>query len=268
MTDKALHLLIRGEGPLLINVPHAGTYVPADLLATMTPQAQTMPDTDWHVPFLYQHALPLGATLMAATHSRYVVDLNRDPENAALYPGADNTELCPLRTFANEPIHRPGCAPDADAVNARRERYWRPYHAELAAEIATIRERNGYVILLDAHSIRSEVPRFFDGRLPDLNLGTADGRSCALELAERAFAALRRDAGFTQVLNGRFKGGYITRHYGRPADGVQALQLEIAQSAYMDEAPPYAWEPGRALPLISVLRRFVDALTAWHPQRR
>ena len=268
MKEKDLQLLIRGEGPLLINVPHAGTHVPEDLLATMTPEAQAVPDTDWHVPFLYQHALPLGATLMAATHSRYVVDLNRDPGDAALYPGADNTELCPTRTFANQPIYRPGHAPDAAAVASRREQYWHPYHDALAAEIAMIRERNGYVILLDAHSIRSEVPRFFDGVLPALNLGTVDGSSCAPGLQERAFATLCRDADFTQVLNGRFKGGYITRHYGKPEEGVHALQLEIAQSAYMDEAPPYLWEPRKSLFLISVLRQFIDALIGWRPSRR
>jgi N-formylglutamate amidohydrolase len=267
MSDQPLHLLLPGEGPLLINVPHAGMHVPGALLATMTAEAQAVPDTDWHVPFLYQHALPAGATLMAATHSRYVVDLNRDPDNVALYPGADNTELCPTKTFANEPIYRAGHAPDADAVLARRSRYWTPYHEALRRQIDQIRERNGYVILLDAHSIRSEVPRFFDGHLPDLNLGTAEGRSCSPSLEARAFETLKRTPDFSQVLNGRFKGGYITRHYGRPQDGVHALQLEIAQAAYMNEAPPYSWNAGTALPLIGVLRQFVDALISWRPQR-
>jgi N-formylglutamate deformylase len=260
--SAALSSFIPGSTSLLIDVPHAGTYVPPELRGTLTPVAQTLPDTDWHVHLLYQFALEAGAGLMVATHSRYVVDLNRDPGNAALYPGADNTELCPTRTFSQENIYQDGAAPDA---TARRETYWAPYHRALAAALEAIKARHGYAILLDAHSIRSQVPRFFDGRLPDLNLGTADGASCTPNLQAAAMQALASARGFNAVLNGRFKGGYITRHYGRPEQGVHALQLEIAQACYMDEAPPYAWNPSAAASLLAILRRLVGSLLDWHP---
>lgn len=261
MSDT-LHTLIPGSAPLLINVPHSGTYIPPQLRANLTPVAQTVPDTDWHVHLLYQFAIGQGAGLMAATHSRYVADLNRDPGGDVLYPGADNTELCPTRSFAYEDLYLPGRKPD---VAARRARWWAPYHAALAAELERIRVRHGYAILLDGHSIRAEVPRFFAGRLPDLNLGTADGASCAASLQAAALDVLRDAPGFSAVCNGRFKGGYITRHYGQPGRGVHALQLEMAQSAYMDERPPYAWDPRRAEALQAVLRRLVAALLEWRP---
>jgi N-formylglutamate deformylase len=264
-TDDRLYSFVPGTTPLLINVPHAGTYIPAELREGMTPVAQTVPDTDWHVHLLYQFALELGAGLMAATHSRYVVDLNRDPGDTALYPGADNTELCPTRSFANEDIYLPGRAPDTGQIAMRRARWWAPYHQALAKELERVRARHGYAILLDGHSIRSQVPRFFDGRLPDLNLGTASGASCAAALQDAAMEVLQAAPGLSAVCNGRFKGGYITRHYGQPGAGVHALQLEMAQTAYMDELPPYAWEPRRAEALSAVLRRLVGALLHWRP---
>ncbi len=171
--------LVRGDSPLVIDVPHAGTHLPPEIAARLTPAARALPDTDWHVEKLYAFARDAGATLVVATHSRYVVDLNRDPSGAALYPGADNTELCPTRTFANEAIYADAGPPDAAEIAARRATYFEPYHAQLAAEVERVRARHGHVILLDGHSIRSVVPRFFAGRLADLNLGTADGGSCA-----------------------------------------------------------------------------------------
>ena len=255
----------RGDAPLVIDVPHAGTYVPAPIAARLTPAARALPDTDWHVEKLFAFAREAGATLLSATHSRYVVDLNRDPGGAALYPGADNTELCPTRTFADEPIYASGCGPDADEVAARRSEYFAPYHKLLAAEIERVRLRHGYAILLDGHSIRSRVPRFFAGRLPDLNLGTADGASCAPAVQAAADGVLAGAGTFTSVVNGRFKGGYVTRHYGAPARGVHALQLETAQACYMDEAPPYRWDEARAAALEALLERLVAALLATHP---
>ncbi len=255
--------LVRGDAPLIIDVPHAGTYVPPAFAERLTPAARAVPDTDWHVEKLFAFARDAGATLFLATHSRYVVDLNRDPSGVSLYPGADTTELCPTRTFANEPVYVDGRGPDAREIAARRSEYFDPYHAQLAAEIARVRARHGYAILLDGHSIRSEVPRFFAGRLPDLNLGTADGASCASSVQGAADIVLAGASGFTSVVNGRFKGGYVTRHYGDPAHGVHALQLETAQACYMDENPPYAWDAGRAAPLIDVLQRLVTALLAW-----
>ncbi|MDR3415628.1 MAG: N-formylglutamate deformylase [Nevskia sp.] len=266
MSDAvALYTFAAGSTPLLIDVPHAGTYVPTDLRAGLGAAAQILPDTDWHVHLLYEFALEQGAGLMVATHSRYVVDLNRDPGGAALYPAADNTELCPIRTFDNADIHLPDCRPDPAQIERRRERYWRPYHRALRAALDEVVARHGYAVLLDGHSIRSRVPRFFDGRLPDLNLGTADGASCAPALQQAAMEVLQSVGGFSAVCNGRFKGGYITRHYGRPQQRVHALQLELAQECYMDEQPPYAWEPLRARALGGVLRRLVRCLLDWKP---
>jgi len=260
-----LQQLHRGDSPLVVDVPHAGTFVPPAIAARLAPAARAVPDTDWHVEQLYAFAPAAGATLMVATHSRIAVDLNRDPSGAALYPGADNTELCPTRTFDNDAIYGDGDLPGAQEIGARRAAYFDPYHDALAAEVERVRARHGYAILLDGHSIRSRVSRFFAGRLPDLNLGTADGASCAPGLQEAAATVLAGAAGFTHVVNGRFKGGYVTRTYGMPARQVHALQLEIAQCAYMDEAPPWRWDAARAAPLAAVLLRLVAALTAWRP---
>ena len=257
--------LHRGDGPVIVDVPHAGTFAPPAIGARLTSAARAWPDTDWHVEKLYAFAPGIGATLLCATHSRYVVDLNRDPSGAALYAGADNTELCPTRTFAGEPVYEEGRMPAQEELAQRIATYFSPYHATLAAEIERVRARHGYAILLDGHSIRSEVPRFFAGRLPDLNLGTADGASCAPALQARAAGVLAGAAGLTHIVNGRFKGGWITRRYGRPAEGVHALQLEVGQRCYMDEAPPYPWEAARAAALSDVLRRLVAALSAWRP---
>ena len=260
-----LWTLHRGDGPLIVDVPHAGTHVPMQVAPLLSAEARALPDTDWHVEKLYAVAAAAGATLMCATHSRYVVDLNRDPSGAALYAGADNTEICPTRTFANAPVYAAGASLTAEDVGARVAGYFLPYHAALAAEVARVRERHGHAVLLDGHSIRSVAPRFFAGRLPDLNLGTADGASAAASLQARAVDVLARAAGFTHVVNGRFKGGWITRHYGKPGEGVHALQLEVAQACYMDEDPPYAWDPTRAAALVQVLRRLVAALAGWRP---
>lgn len=257
--------LQRGDSPLIIDVPHAGTALPPDIRARLTPAALAVPDTDWHVEKLYGFARDAGITLMVATHSRYVVDLNRNPEGVALYAGADNTELCPTRTFANDPIYVDGAGPTQDEVTARAATYFAPYHARLAEEIERVRVRHGHVVVLDGHSIRAEVPRFFPGRLPDLNLGTADGTSCAMDLQTDAAEVLAAATRFSHVVNGRFKGGYITRQYGRPAQGVHLLQLEMAEDCYMDEAPPYRYDATRAQPLIDVLKQMVRPLQSWRP---
>ena len=267
MIPAPLHTLHRGEGALVIDVPHAGTHVPDAIARGMEPNAAALPDTDWHVEKLYAFAREAGATVMAATHSRYVVDLNRDPAGVALYAGADNTELVPTRTFDNTAIWREGRTPSREHVAERTRDYFAPYHDVLAAEIARVKARHGHAVLLDAHSIRSHVPRFFDGKLPDLNLGTAGGTSADPSLARLAAGVLASDRRFTTVVDGRFKGGWITRRYGRPGEGVHALQLEIAQSAYMDEQPPWPWDAGRAAPLETLLRRLVATLAAWRPER-
>ena len=262
----AMWRLTQGTSPLIVNVPHAGTMVPDPVGQRLTRAARALPDTDWHVEKLYDFVIEQGATLMSATQSRYVVDLNRDPSGAALYAGADNTELCPTRTFADEIIYVQGAAPTPDEVTQRIVTHFLPYHQALAGEIARVKKLHGYAVVLDGHSIRGEVPRFFAGRLPDLNLGTASGASCSSDLEGVAVSVLNDSAGFSHVVNGRFKGGWITRHYGRPYDHVHALQLEIAQRCYMDESPPYAWDAARAASLVAVLRRLVAALGAWRPR--
>jgi N-formylglutamate amidohydrolase len=262
----ALWRLAQGDSPLLVNVPHAGTLVPDSVSRHLTRAARALPDTDWHVEKLYDFVTEEGVTLMAATQSRYVVDLNRDPSGAELYAGADNTELCPTRTFADEPIYERGKVPTPEEVTQRLVTHFLPYHQELAQEIARVKKIHGYAVLLDGHSIRGEVPRFFAGRLPDLNVGTASGDSCSQEVQDVAVSVLESAAGFTHVVNGRFKGGWITRHYGRPYDHVHALQLEMAQRCYMDEAPPYAWDASRAARLVEVLRRLAGALAEWRPK--
>lgn len=254
-----------GSTPLLINVPHAGLGLSPGLAERLTGAGLALTDTDWHVEKLYDFAAARGAGLMVATHSRYVVDLNRDPAGRALYPGADNTEICPTRGFDNEDLYNPGQAPGEAEVAQRVAAYWQPYHDRLAAELAAIRRRHGYAILLDGHSIAAEVPRFFAGRLPDLNLGTNDGQSCAASLGTLAYGILSSDSRFSHVHNGRFKGGYITRQYGRPADGLHALQLEKARDCYMDEGNLAHWDTVKAAPLIDLLKRLVDGLLAWRP---
>ena len=228
--------LERGHTPLLLSLPHDGTYIPEALRARMTHAAQTAPDTDWHVARLYQFARELGASILRPTHSRYVVDLNRPPDDASLYPGQNTTGLCPTVQFSGAPVYLDGEEPTAEEVRQRRRTWWQPYHDALQAELARLHERFGRVVLWDGHSIRAELPYLFDGRLPDLNLGTAAGTSCSPAVQARLERVLGSQRSYSQVANGRFKGGYITRHYGNPQHGIDAVQLELAQSTYMDEA--------------------------------
>ena len=251
--------------PLIINIPHAGTYLPPAIAEALTAEGLRLPDTDWHVDKLTAFAPAMGVTLMCANYSRIVVDLNRDPSGNPLYPGSTNTEICPIATFANAPLYQPGRVPAGAEIASRVERYWRPYHAQLSAEIARIKARHGYCVLLDVHSIVSAAPRFFAGRLPDLNLGTVDGNSCEPSLAEAVFRRLRAADGFTAVHNGRFKGGFITRHYGQPADNAHAMQLEIAQRCYMDEDAPAHYDVSPAAALVAILKTLAEQLATWHP---
>jgi N-formylglutamate deformylase len=261
MTNErdACFTLKRGTTPLLISMPHVGTELPEELAARMIPVARAVPDTDWHLKELYNFADELGATVIAARYSRYVIDLNRPPDNASLYPGRDTTSLCPLDTFDNEALYLPGQQPTEQEVAQRRDRYWQPYHDALASEIDKLHAQHGRVWLWDAHSIRSVLPRFFEGRLPDLNFGTADGHSCAPQSSQRVIDAANLATAYKSVLNGRYKGGYITRKYGDPARGVQAIQLEMAQVAYMDETPPFSFDEKKATALRPYLREMVRA---------
>jgi N-formylglutamate deformylase len=251
-----------GDAPLLISFPHSGTYVPPGIEARLRTGVRDLPDTDWFVPALYDCAADFGAARIEATHSRFVVDLNRPPDGAPLYPGQRETTVCPRETFDGEPLYAAGDEPTATEVSARLAAYWRPYHERLAALTQEIAARHGHCVLWDAHSIRAQVPGLFAGVLPDLNLGTADGRSCSPARAAALAAALAAQSRFTHVVNGRFKGGYITRHYGDPARGVDAVQLEIAQAAYLVEARVPRFEAARAAPLQALLRRLVGAALA------
>jgi N-formylglutamate deformylase len=252
--------LRQGSVPLLVSMPHAGTDVPARIAAGMTEAALRLADTDWHLEQLYDFLDALGASVLVATHSRYVIDLNRPPDNASLYPGQDTTGLCPVDTFDREPVYLDGMPPDDAEIRRRIDDYWAPYHAALEAELERMRDAHGIAMLWDAHSIRSVVPRFFQGRLPDFNLGTGDGSSCDPALADRLLAAAAQAPQFRAVLNGRFKGGYITRRYGRPERNIHAVQLELAQSTYMQEAWPYAFDEALAAGVRPSLQRFIDVM--------
>lgn len=247
-----------GHAPLLVSMPHTGTHVPEALARRMTPAALALPDTDWHLARLYDFLDALGASVLVATHSRYVVDLNRPPDNANLYPGQDSTGLVPLDTFHRAPIYAPGQAPDEAEIAERVAVYWQPYHAKLGEELERLRARHGRALLWDAHSILSVVPRFFAGTLPDFNLGTADGRSCGRGVGEALLEVAGRAGTHRAVLNGRFKGGYITRRYGHPAEGVHAVQLELSEATYMEERPPYRWRDDLASGLRPCLRAMLE----------
>jgi N-formylglutamate amidohydrolase len=222
-----------GQLPLLISVPHDGRRIPDEIRCRMTSVGTAIPDTDWYVAELYEFARDIGAWLLIANYSRYVVDLNRSANDDVLYPGQLVTGLCPLETFAGERIYNDSIVTDSEK-SARIERYWRPYHDQLESLLQSIRAAYGYALLWDAHSIPSTVPRLFSGELPELNIGTNNGASCD-EVLEEAVADVARDGPYSVAVNGRFRGGYITRHYGDPQKQVHALQLEIAQRTYMNE---------------------------------
>ena len=250
--------LHQGSLPLLVSLPHDGSHIPVELAARMAPQSRRAPDTDWHVSRLYAFAKDMGASVLVPSHSRYVVDLNRPPDDVSLYPGQNTTGLCPAVRFSGEPVYLEGQQPSQDEVAARVERYWRPYHAMLADELARLRAAHGRVLLWEGHSIRAEVPFLFEGTLPDLNVGTSSGASCAPALQARLEAVLSAQRDYSWVANGRFKGGYITRHYGRPAEGVDAVQLELAQKNYMDE-DSFEYDEARAGRLQPTLRALLGA---------
>ena len=249
--------LHRGSLPFLISIPHLGTRLPADIAAQMTPAAARTDDCDWHLDRLYAFAKRMGASILAPAYARYVIDLNRPPDGANLYPGQDTTGLLPVDTFDKEPLYREGYLPDDAEVARRRAAYWTPYHDALASEIAALKATHGKVLLWEAHSIRSCVPRFFEGRLPDFNFGTSNGASAVAGLAEELAAVVERHGGYSAVANGRFKGGYITRHYGEPSQGVHAVQLELSQITYMQEQVPYAYDEALAAKIEPLLEQLV-----------
>lgn len=254
-----LYELKKSGGPLIISIPHAGTYLPEDIKKCLTPEALELPDTDWHVPLLYEDFVRANnVTLIQANYSRYVVDLNRPPDDAPLYRGQTKVSLCPDQTFDGEDIYLPGQDPDEQEIRDRVKKYWQPYHDELRRQIDRIIRKHGHAILYDAHSIRSEVPRLFKGKLPDLNLGTVNGASCIGKMAKAAFNEVQNSP-YSAVLNGRFIGGYITRHYGDPANNVHAIQMELALANYAEEQT-FTYDNAKAAQLKPVLERVLHAV--------
>ncbi|WP_028101981.1 N-formylglutamate deformylase [Pseudoduganella violaceinigra] len=252
-----------GSIPLLVSMPHVGTDIPDDIAAGMAPAAVEKADTDWHLARLYGFLQEMGASTLSARWSRYVIDLNRPPENTNLYPGQDTTGLCPLDTFHREPLYLEGRQPSQAEVERRLAAYWQPYHAQLRGELDRLLSLHGKVVLWDAHSIASVVPRFFEGKLPDLNFGTADGASCERAMSDTIAAVARSDERYTVAVNGRFKGGHITRFYGKPEQGVHAIQLEMCQSTYMDETAPFGYREDLAADIQPLLRQLVQSAADW-----
>jgi N-formylglutamate deformylase len=260
--------VIPGEAPLVVSMPHTGIDIPRDIESTLISPWFGRKDADWWINCLYDFASTLGATVVRTSISRTVIDCNRDPSGASLYPGQATTELCPTTTFDGEPLYKAGCSPDAAEIALRRSTFFDPYHAAIAGAIARLRGRYSKVVLYDCHSIRSVIPRLFDGVLPNFNIGTNNGATCAPALTSAIEAAC--DTGgsdFTRVTNGRFRGGYTTRHYGRPTDGVHAVQMELACRGYMREPLkavvqgewPTPYDDGVAAPMRAVLTRVLEA---------
>ncbi len=258
--------LHRGTTPLLISLPHVGIAIPPQQRARYTERALQVEDTDWFLDRLYAFAEPLGASLLVPVTSRYVIDLNRPSDNQPMYAGQNNTELCPTRHFTGEPIYREGQAPDEAEIRRRVFAYWKPYHDALQGELARLKAKHGHVVLYDAHSIKSELPWLFEGTLPHMNLGTVNGTSCAPALRDALAAVFAAQSDFSHVVDGRFKGGHITRHFGQPGEGVHAVQLEMCWRAYMEETPPYRWHEERATAVRPLLEQLVRVMRDWRPK--
>ncbi|MGI4847150.1 MAG: N-formylglutamate deformylase [Janthinobacterium lividum] len=255
---QPLFKLTDGDSPLIISIPHVGFTIPDEVRENYNDIGLGVQDTDWHLDQLYAFAQDMGASMLSATVSRYVIDLNRAPDGSSLYPGKTTTGLCPLETFLGQPIYREGRAPDDAEIARRVATWWKPYHEALAAQIAAVHARHGYVVLWEAHSINSQLPRLFEGVLPNLNFGTVNGASCA-DAIFSAVLDVARQGPYEVKLNGRFVGGYITRQYNDPARGIHAIQLEMTHKTYMDEPAPFNYRPDLAAKVQPLLRQ---ALTA------
>jgi len=266
VTDAAAVEVRPGDSPLVLGLPHTGTGLPDGVRAALNARGCELADTDWHVERLYAGLLH-GTTTVRARFHRYVVDANRDPDGSSLYPGQATTGLVPFTDFDGEPIWREGHEPDDAEVRSRVSAWHAPYHRALTREIERVREHHGVAILYDCHSIRSCVPRLFDGVLPDLNIGTDGGTTCDALVEAAAVAVAGRANGFTWVLDGRFRGGWTVRHHGRPGEGVHAIQMEICQSAYLvSERAPWVWDGTRAPRLRATLAEVLAALERLAPQ--
>ena len=252
--------VFRGDGPVVLGVPHAGTFVPDDIKARFNDTGLKLADTDWHVDRLYSDLLP-GATMVKANFHRYVIDANRDPEGVSLYPGQNTTTLCPTTDFDGRPIYQSGMEPQTGEIEARRLAWHALYHAALQAEMERVRAKHGVAILYDCHSIRSVVPFLFEGTLPDFNTGTNNGTTCASAIEAAVVACTQAAEDYTSILNGRFKGGWTTRHFGRPAEGFHAIQMELAQKTHLaTEDTPFAYDEAKADRLRTYLKDILSAL--------
>ncbi|MDF1728851.1 MAG: N-formylglutamate deformylase [Sulfitobacter sp.] len=256
--------VVRGDSPLVLGLPHTGTILPEACRAGLNARGLAMADTDWHIDRLYA-GLVEGVTTVRTPVHRYVIDVNRDPSGESLYPGQNTTGLCPLTDFHGAPIYHPGAEPDATKIARRRDTWHAPYHTALEAELDRVQALHGHVILYDCHSIRSLIPFLFDGRLPDFNIGTNEGRTCHPEISRAVTTICEGAEGYSAILNGRFKGGWTTRHYGRPDRGRHAIQMELAQATYMQEAPPWDYDAARADRLRPHLHSILETLSAWRP---
>ncbi|MDQ2091132.1 N-formylglutamate deformylase [Marimonas arenosa] len=255
----------RGGSPLVLGLPHTGTSLPDDIADGLNDTGRALADTDWHIHRLYADLIGDITTIRTRIH-RYAIDVNRDPSGESLYPGQNTTTLCPLTDFDGHPLYRSGHEPDDAEIARRRETYHAPYHAALRAELDRVKAQYGFAILYDCHSIRSHIPFLFDGRLPDFNIGTNNGTTCAPEIESAVARICAAAPGRTAVLNGRFKGGWTTRHYGRAEDGVHVIQMELAQSAYLsDEAPPWSYDDTKADRLRTHLKTILETLIRWRP---
>jgi len=237
--------VLEGNGPIILAQPHGGTYVPTELLARFNRRGKELVDTDWHINKLYA-ALTGDITVVQSHIHRYVIDANRDPGDISLYPGQNTTSLCPLSDFDGNPIYRQGEEPTADEIEDRRFMYHAPYHEALSQQIYRLKQKHNTVVVYDCHSIRSKIPFLFEGTLPDFNIGTHEGHSCSQEIQDRVEKICSEAEGYTHIVNGRFKGGWTTRHYGQPEQGIHAIQMELAQSTYMQESAPWAYDEKKA----------------------
>lgn len=262
---EPLHL-VRGTAPLLISIPHAGTHLTPEVASGLTDAALPLSDTDWHIPQLYDFARALGASILVGQYSRFVIDLNRPADDTPLYATA-TTGLFPDTLFDGRPTFKAGMEPTVVQRQQYLEQIWQPYHQTIASELARMKEVFGYALLFDAHSIASQIPRLFDGKLPDLNLGTNGGASCSPGLSGVVEGVCLQQTRFSHVLNGRFKGGYITREYGQPDIHQHAVQLELAQVNYMEEIEPFAYDEEKARELQNVLKPLLAGMLAWGEQQ-
>ena len=254
----------RGDSPIVLGLPHTGTSVPPEIEAKLNARGRGLDDTDWHIHRLYDGLLE-GATSVRATFHRYVIDANRDPSGVSLYPGQNTTTLVPLTDFDGQDIWNE--KPDTAEIEARRLAFHAPYHAALEAELQRVKAQHGFAILYDCHSIRSQIPFLFEGTLPDFSTGTNLGTTCDPAIERIVVAACDQAKGYSSVLNGRFKGGWTTRHYGRPTEGIHAIQMELAQSTYLSaEAAPWSYDQAKANRLREHLHHILMSLTNWAPQ--